>query len=410
MEAMGLAYTILGLVIGGVFGWMLAKSIVGKELIRSEERVRAKEEAVVANEDRVRAEISNLATEIGRQNSEDFLKLAEERLGRTETAAQKDHEARRKELDELIRPMTKSLENLDQATHDLEKERIDAYSGIKRQIKTLGERADKLGTEASNLSTALRKSSSVRGDWGEVALRNLLEMAGMTKHTDFLEQKGAGGLIPDMVVRLPGNGAIPIDAKTSGKHYLEALELEEGDARQAKLVEHSKAMRERVKDLSKKEYLSKISGRAEFVVMFVPSEALISVAFEIDPALHADAMDRGVVITSPASMIALLRTAALYWQQVRFAEEAKDVVEVAREFYKRMAIWSEHFAEVGKRLDKATEFYNKSVGSWESNVLPQGRLLEGLEIATNLPKTLAEPKEVVKTAREPTVLRTEEEE
>ena len=135
MEAIGLAYTVLGIVIGGGLGWMLKSSIVDKDLIRSEERVRAKEEAVAANEDRVRAEISNLATEIGRKNTEDFLKLAEERLGRTETAAQKDHEARRKELDGLIGPMTKSLENLDQATQNLEKERVDAYSGIKRQIK-----------------------------------------------------------------------------------------------------------------------------------------------------------------------------------------------------------------------------------------------------------------------------------
>jgi len=254
----------------------------------------------------------------------------------------------------------------------------------------------------------LRKSSNVRGDWGEVALRNLLEMAGMTKHTDFLEQKGAGGLIPDMVVRLPGDGAIPIDAKTSGKHYLEALELEEGDARKAKLVQHAKAMRERVTDLTRKEYLSKVNGRADFVVMFVPSEALISVAFEVDPSLHSDAMDRGVVITSPASLIALLRTAALYWQQVRFAEEAKDVVEVAQEFYKRMAVWSEHFSKVGEGLDKATDFYNKAVGSWETNVLPQGRRLEELDIATNLPKSLREPKKISESIREPSVLDTEE--
>ena len=119
-------------------------------------------------------------------------------------------------------------------------------------------------------------------------------------------------------------------------------------------------------------------------------------------------MDRGVVITSPASMIALLRTAALYWQQVRFAEEARDVVEVSREFYKRMAVWSGHFAEVGKRLDKAAEFYNKAVGSWEKNVLPQGRLLEDLDIATNLPKNLTEPEAVRETLREPSVLDTEE--
>ncbi len=402
-ELMSLLFVGLGLGLGLLFG-RLANQQTKAEKIRLEERLAATD----GNQELMAAQMEAVASRVSRQNSEDFLKLAEARLGKVNAEAEKEHIIRRNEIEALLEPMSKSLEDLEKFSKDLEKERIGAYAGIKRQIETLGDRADKLGTEASNLSTALRKSSNVRGDWGEVALRNLLEMAGMTKHTDFLEQKGAGGLIPDMVVRLPGDGAIPIDAKTSGKHYLEALELEEGDARKAKLALHAKAMRERVTDLTRKEYLSKVTGRAEFVVMFVPSEALISVAFEVDPALHADAMDRGVVITSPASMIALLRTAALYWQQVRFAEEARDVVEVSREFYKRMAVWSGHFAEVGKRLDKATEFYNKAVGSWEKNVLPQGRLLEDLDIATNLPKNLTEPEAVRETLREPSVLDTEE--
>ena len=402
-ELMSLLFLGLGLGLGLLVG-RLANQQTKAEKIRLEERLAATN----GNQELMAAQMEAVASRVSRQNSEDFLKLAEARLGKVNAEAEKEHIIRRNEIEALLEPMSKSLEDLEKFSKDLEKERIGAYAGIKRQIETLGDRADKLGTEASNLSTALRKSSNVRGDWGEVALRNLLEMAGMTKHTDFLEQKGAGGLIPDMVVRLPGDGAIPIDAKTSGKHYLEALELEEGDARKAKLALHAKAMRERVTDLTRKEYLSKVTGRAEFVVMFVPSEALISVAFEVDPALHADAMDRGVVITSPASMIALLRTAALYWQQVRFAEEARDVVEVSREFYKRMAVWSGHFAEVGKRLDKATEFYNKAVGSWEKNVLPQGRLLEDLDIATNLPKNLTEPEAVRETLREPSVLDTEE--
>ncbi|MEC8874135.1 MAG: DNA recombination protein RmuC [Candidatus Thermoplasmatota archaeon] len=411
MEALGLMYILLGLMVGGGIGWMLAKERIGGEVIRSEERIRAKEEAVAANEEKVKAEIENLVTDMGRKNSEDFLKLAEERLGRVQTAADKDHEARRKELDDLMRPMSESLANLDQATKDLEKERSDAYSGMLRHLKLLEQQTDRLGSEARNLSTSLRKSSSVRGDWGEVALRNLLEMAGMTKHTDFLEQKGVeGGGRPDFVVRLPGDGAIPIDAKTSGKHYLEALEEENLTQRQAKLAEHAKAMRSRVNELTRKEYLSKVEGRAEFVVMFVPSEALISVAFEMDPDLHEDAMDRGVIISSPASMIALLRTAALYWQQVRFAEDAKEVVDVAREFYMRMATWSEHFSEVGKRLEKATEFYNKAVGSWERSVMPQGRRLEELEVSTNLPKTLVEQNLVNDDIRMPTVIEVEAEE
>jgi len=407
MNTMGIVYVAIGLTLGAVIGWLLARQKLSGEVIRKEERIKAKEEAIATSELRVKAEIQNLVTDLGRKNSEEFLKLAEERLGKVQISAEKDHIARQKEIDLLFGPMVKSLNDLEKFSKDLEKERIDAYAGIKRQITDLGLRTESLGKEASNLSTALRKSSSVRGDWGEIALRNLLEMAGMTKHTDFLEQKGASGLIPDVVVRLPGDGSIPIDAKTSGKHYLEALEIEDLNARQEKLIQHAKSMRETMNKLAEKGYLTKVSGRADFVVMFVPSEALVSAAFEVDPTLHSDAMNRGVIITSPASLIALLRTAALYWQQVRFAEEAKEVVEVAQLFYKRMATWSEHFAEVGNKLGQASKFYNKAVGSWETNVLPQGRKLEKLDIATNLPKNLVEQKSITETVRTPTVMNEE---
>ena len=407
MDSMGIVYVAIGLTLGAALGWLLARQKLSSEVIRTEERIKAKEEAIATSEMRVKAEIQNLVTDLGRKNSEEFLKLAEERLGKVQISAEKDHVARQKEIDLLFGPMAKSLNDLEKFSKDLEKERINAYAGIKRQITDLGLRTESLGKEASNLSTALRKSSSVRGDWGEIALRNLLEMAGMTKHTDFLEQKGASGLIPDVVVRLPGDGSIPIDAKTSGKHYLEALEIEDLDARQEKLIQHAKSMRDTMNKLAEKGYLTKVSGRADFVVMFVPSEALVSAAFEVDPTLHSDAMNRGVIITSPASLIALLRTAALYWQQVRFAEEAKEVVEVAQLFYKRMATWSEHFAEVGNKLGQASKFYNKAVGSWETNVLPQGRKLEKLDIATNLPKNLVEQKSITETVRTPTVMNEE---
>ena len=410
MDLGGLVFIVIGLALGITIGWLLAKQKQSDEAIRNEERIRAKEESLASSELRVKAEIENLVTDLGRKNSEEFLKLAEERLGKVQISAEKDHHARTKEIEALFAPMAKSLDDLEKFSKDLEKERINPYAGIKRQINDLGARTESLGKEASNLSTALRKSSSVRGDWGEIALRNLLEMAGMTKHTDFLEQKGASGLIPDVVVRLPGDGSIPIDAKTSGKHYLEALEIEDLELRQEKLRLHAKSMRETMNKLAEKGYLSKVSGRADFVVMFVPSEALVSAAFEVDPTLHSDAMNRGVIITSPASLIALLRTAALYWQQVRFAEEAKEVVDVAQLFYKRMATWSEHFAEVGNRLSKATEFYNKAVGSWETNVLPQGRKLEKLDIATNLPKKLEAQKSISESIRNPTVMNEMEEE
>tara|TARA_Y100000766_G_scaffold254899_1_gene240610 strand:- start:29970 stop:31259 length:1290 start_codon:yes stop_codon:yes gene_type:complete len=389
---------ILGAALGIGIGWLLAKNRYGSDVIRAEAQV----SAISQSKESMLAEMQSVASNVARQNSEDFLRLAEERLGKVESEAAKDHDARKKEMEGIIKPMTESLANLDEMSKKMEKERIDAYAGMKRHMQILEANTERLGTEANSLSTALRKSSSVRGDWGEVALRNLLEMAGMTKNTDFLEQKGIeGGGRPDFVVRLPGDGAIPIDAKTTAKHYLESLEEQDAAASAAKVALHAKALRGRVTELTRKDYLSGVSGRAEFVVMFVPSEALISSAFEVDPELHAHAMERGVIIAGPASMIALLKTAALYWQQVRFAEEAAEVVSVAQEFYLRMATWSNHFAEVGKRLDKATEFYNKAVGSWERNVIPQGKKLEELEVARNLPKTLVEPEVITQEIRVP---------
>jgi DNA recombination protein RmuC len=421
-------FLLVGCSIGIALGWLLAKNRFGSDAVRAEAQAEAKEQAfqeksrmleaqLSANETAfeeksklLEAQMENVANRVSQQNSETFLQLAEERLGKVSTSAEKDHEARKKEMIDLIKPMTESLSNLDKMSQDLEKERAAAYQGMKRHMQLLEENTNRLGKEANALSTALRKSSSVRGDWGEVALRNLLEMAGMTKNTDFFEQKGdEQGKRPDFVVNLPGNGAIPIDAKTTAKHYLESLDEDDPDARTAKIALHAKSMRGRVTELTRKDYLSGVSGRAEFVVMFVPSEALISSAFEIDPSLHSDAMDRGVIISGPASMIALLKTAALYWQQVRFAEEAAQVVGVSQEFYKRMATWSQHFSEVGKRLEKATEFYNKAVGSWDRNVLPQGKKLEELDINVNQTKTLIEPKIITEDLRLPIVLESEDE-
>ena len=404
-ELLTIALVLIGSLLGLGIGWLLAKIRYSTKLVLAE----AEAQAALGNKQALVAEMESVAATVARQNSEDFLRLAEEKLGKFDTEAQTNHNLRKTEIETLFDPLARSLESLEKLNRELEKERIKAYSGMESQINSLGNRAELLGKEASNLSTALRKSSSVRGDWGEVALRNLLEMAGMTKNTDFIEQKGIeGGGIPDFVVRLPGDGAIPIDAKTTAKHYLESLDEQDPKARHSKIIEHSKAMRGRVNELTRKDYLSGVSGRAEFVVMFVPSEALISSAFEVDPKLHSDAMDRGVIIAGPGSMIALLKTAALYWQQVRFANEAKEVVETAREFYKRMAIWSEHFSKVGRDLKAATVTYNKSVGSWEKNVLPQGRALEKLEISTNLTKDLEVPQNVLEDPRSPTVIGVEE--
>ena len=332
-----------------------------------------------ALEDRMTA----LGSRLDEQQRKDFLDIAEERFKRLQSEAEKEAKAQITEMEGLVKPIEESLANLGEATQALEEKRIGAIAGVERQMQEVGALASRLGTEASNLSTALRRSSAVRGDWGEVALRNILELAGLNAHADFEEQASTDTGRPDVIVHLPGEGVIPIDAKATAKHYLEALEIEEGPHREALMDQHAKALRGRVTALTRKEYWSSFGDRAQFVVMFVPSEALISAAFDRDPGLHEWAMDRRVVIASPASLIALLRTVALTWQQVQFARQAEEIVGTAREFYGRMATWSAHFAKVGKDLGKATDAYNKAVSSWEGRVLPQARRLEDMQISDN---------------------------
>jgi len=386
-------YLIAGLSIGFGIGWLVVRarqSDLEARAITAENLLDARSQ----DEEHMKNAFKAVAGDVLSTNSETFLSRANEAFVAQSNLAGKDHEARKKEIGELIKPMTESLANLDKTTKELERERSDAYSGMIEHLKLLETQTDRLGKEARTLSSSLRKSSNVRGDWGEIALRNLLELAGMNKHTDFLEQSGIEGKRPDVIVRLPNSGVIPIDAKVSGKHYLEAIEEENLESKQAKLELHAKAMRERVNDLMSKEYSASIKGNADYVVMFVPSDALISAAFEVDPELHLYAMERGVLISSPVSMIALLRTAALYWQQVRFADDAREVVEVAQIFYSRMATWSEHFNKLGIKLKDASKAYNSALSSWQTRVLPQGKELEKLQLSENLPKKLTNPNPV----------------
>ena len=354
-------------------------------------------------EDRMTA----LSSRLAEQQRKDFLDIAEERFKRLQSEAEKEAKAQITEMEGLVKPIEESLANLGEATQALEEKRIGAIAGVERQMQEVGALASRLGTEASNLSTALRRSSAVRGDWGEVALRNILELAGLNAHADFEEQASTDTGRPDVIVHLPGEGVIPIDAKATAKHYLEALEVEEGPHREALMDQHAKALRGRVTELTRKEYWSSFGDRAQFVVMFVPSEALISAAFDRDPGLHEWAMDRRVVIASPASLIALLRTVALTWQQVQFARQAEEIVGTAREFYGRMATWSAHFAKVGKDLGKATDAYNKAVSSWEGRVLPQARRLEDMQISDNTAAQLEDLPSVDMALKAPTVFEDE---
>ena len=386
---------LVGLAIGGTVGWLVAKQSLAGQLIRAEERLRANEASAAGNEQRIRAEVENIALKIGEENSARFIELAQAKLENQQQEATHELDLRKLEVANLVKPLQDEMAKLTAMNAEMEKERAGAYEGIKRHLKELGEKTESLSTRTTALSTALTTSSQARGNWGEVKLRRLFEMAGMSENIDFDEQTTlSDGKRPDFVVRLPDSGVIPIDSKATGAHFLQAAELDPGDEQTALLKKHAKAMRGRIAELSQKGYQETIEGEFDHVVMFVPSEAMAAAAFSMDPDLMDYAMSKSVLIATPVTMLGLLRTVALYWQQHALAEGANEIYEVSRELYKRVNTTVDHFVKVGGHLSKAAKAYDATMNSYERRVLPQGRRLEELKVSETLQGTLPEPKEI----------------
>ena len=386
---------LVGLGIGGTVGWLVAKQSLAGQLIRAEERLRANEASTAGNEQRIRAEVENIALKIGEENSARFIELAQAKLENQQQEATHELDLRKLEVANLVKPLQDEMAKLTAMNAEMEKERAGAYEGIKRHLKELGEKTESLSTRTTALSTALTTSSQARGNWGEVKLRRLFEMAGMSENIDFDEQTTlSDGKRPDFVVRLPDSGVIPIDSKATGAHFLQAAELDPGDEQTALLKKHAKAMRGRIAELSQKGYQETIEGEFDHVVMFVPSEAMAAAAFSMDPDLMDYAMSKSVLIATPVTMLGLLRTVALYWQQHALAEGANEIYEVSRELYKRVNTTVDHFVKVGGHLSKAAKAYDATMNSYERRVLPQGRRLEELKVSETLQGTLPEPKEI----------------
>ena len=384
-----------GLAVGCLLGWVLGRQATSGDLIRAEERVRASETTSEANEQRMRAEIEALSKRLSAENTEHFFKMAEERWLRNQQQASHELETRKQEVEHLLKPLKEELVRLQNHNTEMEKERVGAYEGLRRNIKELGEKTESLSSRTVALSTALTTSGQARGNWGEVKLRRLFEMAGLSEHVNFKEQVTLeNGLRPDFVVVLPEEAVIPIDSKAVGEKYLEAVETEPGPVQDELLLRHAKSMRGRIAELSSKAYQESIEGNFDHVVMFVPSEAMAAAAFNVDPDLMEYAMSKAVLVTTPVTMLGLLRTVALYWQQHALAEGAREIYDVSRELYKRMATMVEHFSKVGGHLEKAAASYNDTLRSYRSRVLPQGRRLDELKVADTLQNALPEPSEV----------------
>ena len=340
-----------------------------------------------------------------RNNNEEFLKLARENFSKQQSNAENRLSDKEKAFSDMVLPIKEILKQTDTQLKKLEVDRQQAYGSISQYLQNMTESQAQLQRETRNLVQALRRPE-VRGQWGELTLKRLAELAGLVEHCDFFEQEhlntAEGAMRPDMIIRMPDQRDIVVDAKTPLDAYLTATEQTNDSDRQAHLVRHAKQVRDRVKELSKKAYWSQFKNTPDFVVLFIPGDQFLSAALEIDHALLEDALAQHVILATPTSLVALLRAIAFGWRQQATTENAEVIRELGENMYARIATFVEHLAKVGNSLDKSVDHYNKAIGSLERQVLPNVRKFKELGIETR--KTLTDIEPIEKSARKQIII------
>lgn len=351
--------------------------------------------------EQMKGEFARLSATALRESNEQLVQLAE---GRFELAQQKQKgelDLHNKSIAELLNPVSETLNRYERTVRQMESERGQAYAGLVEQVKQLNDSQDRLQRETRNLVTALR-APATRGRWGELQLRRVMEMAGMLEHCDFDEQVTTesenGRLRPDVIVHLSGGRQIVVDAKVPLQAFLDANDATDEESRRSHLLGHARQMRQHVDSLSKKGYSQQFEFMPDFVVAFIPGDTLLATAMEQDPSLLEHAFERRVVLATPTSLIAVLRSIAFGWQQESLTRNAVEVQKAGRELYKRLATFMEHFSKAGRRLGDAVGAYNDAVGSLERKLLPQARRFQDLGIDSS-EKLLSEPEPVDSTPR-----------
>ncbi len=359
------------------------------------EKLETLKQASEQQREQLKESFSHLSSQALKHNNEEFLKLAQQNLQQFQAQARGELGQREQAIEALVKPIREALDKTEKQIREMEQARKQAYGALTQHLETMSQTQQALQGETRNLVQALRRPE-VRGQWGELTLRRLAELAGMVEHCDFFEQEHTdsedGALRPDMIVRMPGGREVVVDVKTPLDAYLSAVEATDDNGRDAQLQRHARNVRKRVQELASKAYWKQFKDSPDFVVLFIPGDQFLSAALDQDHALLEDAMQQKVILATPTSFVALLRAVAYGWRQESLAENAERIRQVGEELYGRLGTFAEHLGKMGKSLNSSVQHYNKAVASFDSRVLPSARKFSDMGISA---KKSIEPSEQI---------------
>ena len=355
--------------------------------------------------EKARAQLSETFTALSskalQNNNEEFLKLARENLKQFQSQAVNELDKKEKAIEHLLNPIKETLIKTEEQIRNIEKERKESYGALHKHLESMAQTQTTLQDETRKLVTALRRPE-VRGQWGEMTLKRLAELAGMVEHCDFYEQEQVrtdeGALRPDMIVRMPDGREIVVDVKTPLDAYISAIEAVDDAERQVHLKRHTQNVKQRINELADKSYWDQFKNAPDFVVLFIPGDQFLSAALDQEPAILENALARQVILATPTSFVALLRAVGYGWRQEQLAENAEHIKTVGEELYGRLQTFTEHLQKVGKSLDTSMKHYNSAVGSFDSRVLPSARKFNEMGISTD--KKINQPSQVETAVRQ----------